>query len=61
MADIALLAPMWLQLSHLLLADAVWVTLVLLTAVALADRLPAPASEARPALAEPAVATGTRA
>jgi heme A synthase len=61
MANIALLAPMWLQLSHLLLADAVWVTLVLLTAVALADRLPAPAPEVRPALAEPAVATGTRA
>jgi len=37
MLNIALLAPMWLQLGHLLLADAVWLTLVLLSAAALAD------------------------
>ncbi len=61
MANIALLAPIWLQLTHLLLADAVWVTLVLLSAAALADRRPAPAAESRPALTEPAVATGSRA
>jgi heme A synthase len=30
--NVALLAPVWLQLVHLLLADAVWVTLVLLGA-----------------------------
>jgi heme A synthase len=29
-ANLLLLAPMWLQLSHLALADAIWVTLVLL-------------------------------
>ncbi|HEY8105505.1 MAG TPA: COX15/CtaA family protein, partial [Gemmatimonadales bacterium] len=61
MANIALLAPIWLQLAHLLLADAVWITLVLLAAVALADRRPGPAAESRPGLAEPAVATGSRA
>jgi len=59
MANIALLAPIWLQLTHLLLADAVWVTLVLLSAVALADRRPARAAGPRPALTEPVVATGT--
>ena len=37
-ANVLLLAPIWLQLVHLLLADLVWITLVLLTARALADR-----------------------
>jgi heme A synthase len=37
-ANILLLAPIWLQLVHLLLADLLWITLVLLTARALADR-----------------------
>jgi heme A synthase len=30
--NVALLAPVWLQLVHLLLADLVWISLVLLTA-----------------------------
>ena len=34
--DVATLAPVWLQLVHLLMADAVWVALVLLAAAALA-------------------------
>ncbi len=34
--NIALLAPVWMQLVHLLLADLVWIALVLLTASALA-------------------------
>jgi heme A synthase len=34
--NVALLAPIWLQLVHLLLADLVWLALVLLTASALA-------------------------
>jgi len=34
--NLALLAPIWLQVVHLLLADLVWVTLVLLAAAALA-------------------------
>jgi heme A synthase len=37
-ANVLLLAPIWLQLVHLLLADLIWITLVLLTARALADR-----------------------
>ena len=37
-ANVLLLAPIWLQLVHLLLADLLWITLVLLTARALADR-----------------------
>jgi heme A synthase len=36
--NLALLAPIWLQLVHLLLADLVWIALVLLTASALAAR-----------------------
>jgi heme A synthase len=35
--NIALLAPIWLQLGHLFLADLVWITLVLFAAAALAD------------------------
>jgi heme A synthase len=34
--NVVLLAPIWMQIVHLLLADAVWLTLVLLTASALA-------------------------
>jgi len=37
LANIALLAPMWLQLAHLLLADLVWIFLVLLGAAVLAE------------------------
>jgi protoheme IX farnesyltransferase len=33
--NLLLLAPVWMQLLHLLLADIVWITLVLLTAVTL--------------------------
>jgi heme A synthase len=44
--NVSLLAPVWLQIVHLLLADLVWMVLVLLTAATLA----APA----PSLAEPA-------
>ena len=36
LANVALLAPVWMQLVHLLLADLVWITLVLLAARALA-------------------------
>ena len=35
-ANIALLAPVWMQLMHLLLADALWIACVLLAAPALA-------------------------
>jgi heme A synthase len=59
--NIALLAPIWLQLGHLFLADAIWITLVLFAAVALADpgvaRLPA---RDRPLPAGDAVVTGAR-
>lgn len=37
----SLLAPVWLQIVHLLLADLLWIVLVLLAAAALAVR-PAP-------------------
>jgi cytochrome c oxidase assembly protein subunit 15 len=33
--NIVLLAPMWLQMTHLLTADLLWITLVLLTATSL--------------------------
>ena len=42
--NVLLLAPMWMQLLHLLLADLLWITLVLLTASALAKRY-APSGE----------------
>ena len=38
--NVYLLAPIWLQLVHLLLADLMWLALVLLTATALAERSP---------------------
>jgi heme A synthase len=37
LANVALLAPVWLQLTHLLLADLVWIVLVLLGAAVLAQ------------------------
>lgn len=42
--NVALLAPIWLQLVHLLVADAIWIAFVLLAAEALADRAPAAAA-----------------
>lgn len=49
--NLALLAPVWMQLVHLVLADAVWIALVLLAAASLAPRAaaadtPAPALDA---------------
>ncbi len=38
--NVALLAPVWMQLLHLLLADLVWIVLVLLAATVLAQRRP---------------------
>jgi heme a synthase len=46
--DVALLAPVWLQLVHLVLADGVWILLLLTTASALGV---APASAIEPASA----------
>ncbi|HZJ53573.1 MAG TPA: COX15/CtaA family protein [Myxococcaceae bacterium] len=40
MVNLALLAPVWMQLVHLLLADAVWLAAVLLGASALAEDAP---------------------
>ncbi len=42
-------APIYLQLFHLLLADLVWISLVLTCATALPAALPAPAAAAAPA------------
>lgn len=36
-ANVLLLAPVWMQMVHLLLADLTWIALVLLTASALAE------------------------
>jgi heme A synthase len=38
--NLLLLAPVWMQLIHLLLADLVWITMVLLTAVVHAGERP---------------------
>jgi heme A synthase len=39
--NVWLLAPVWMQLTHLLIADLLWIALVVLTASALARREPA--------------------
>jgi heme A synthase len=48
--NIVLRVPLWMQLTHLFLADCVWIALVLTTASALEER----ASEARSETASPA-------
>jgi heme A synthase len=45
--NLILLAPVWMQLIHLLLADLVWIVLILLSASVLADTAFEPAIEAR--------------
>jgi cytochrome c oxidase assembly protein subunit 15 len=50
-ANLALLAPVWLQLVHLGLSDAVWITLVLLTASVMTRQGPEPTLAARRASA----------
>jgi heme A synthase len=45
--NVVLLAPIWMQLVHLLLADFVWIALILLAAAALADQ-PVPDSAFQP-------------
>jgi heme A synthase len=49
LASVWLLAPVWIQLVHLVLADGVWVALVLTSAAALEVRTDRAASEARQA------------
>jgi heme a synthase len=44
--NLALLAPIWMQLVHLTLADLTWLALVRLAAVTLAEPAPQPALEA---------------
>jgi cytochrome c oxidase assembly protein subunit 15 len=39
--NVLLLAPVWLQLVHLLVADLLWIAVVLLGAAVLAGRAPA--------------------
>lgn len=46
--NVSLKAPVWMQLVHLLMADATWIALVLLSAVALAVPEPVPAPRAAP-------------
>ena len=43
-ANVFLLAPVWLQMLHLLVADAVWIALVLFAATVLSRRSEAQAS-----------------
>jgi heme A synthase len=46
--NVALLAPVWMQLLHLFLADLVWIVLVLLAATVLAQRRPRPSGVEQP-------------
>lgn len=50
--NVLLLAPVWMQLLHLLLADLVWIALVLLAAAAL-DRALAPSAEPAVLVSQP--------
>jgi len=56
--NVALLAPVWMQLVHLLVADLVWITLVCTTAAALAEPPPREPGEVAPARAAAGVAGG---
>lgn len=61
--NVALLAPVWMQLVHLLLADLLWIATLLFAAAALADasRKSAAASDRSAAGSHPAgLATGNR-
>jgi heme A synthase len=51
LVNVALLAPVWMQIVHLLLADALWIAFVLLAARALALPANAPAAATRAATA----------
>lgn len=48
--NVVLLAPTWLQLFHLLLADLVWIALVLLSAATLAEAYAPSATQTQPQL-----------
>jgi heme A synthase len=56
--NIVLLAPVWMQLVHLLIADAVWIALICTTAAALADPEPASMADAAPPRSAAIVAGG---
>ena len=57
--NVVLLAPVWMQLVHLLLADVVWIALVLTAAAALADTRETPsATEANREIPRPAAVAG---
>lgn len=45
--NLVLLAPVWMQLVHLFLADLVWISLVLLTAAALGEKAGSSVSESK--------------
>ena len=49
--NLALLAPVWMQIVHLLLADLLWIAFVLLAVRALSLLQPAPVREEAPAVA----------
>ncbi len=51
LANVALLAPVWMQIVHLLLADLLWIAFVLLAVRALSLPLLAPAREEAQAMA----------
>lgn len=58
--NIVLMAPVWMQLVHLLLADAMWIALVLTVAAALVVPEEADADAAPPMAADPARVVAAR-
>jgi heme A synthase len=55
--NVVLLAPVWMQLVHLLMADAVWMALVLTAAAALADESSIEAVPSKAGSSEPRAAS----
>lgn len=53
LTNLLLLAPTWMQLVHLLLADLVWLSLVLFTATAMGTEPDAPETAARDLIVQP--------
>jgi heme A synthase len=52
--NVILLAPVWMQIIHLLLADLIWIAAILFGAAALSAPVPVTESESSPAMVAPA-------
>jgi heme A synthase len=58
--NVALLAPVWMQLLHLLVSNLVWVTFIVMTIVVFGTPLPAEATQPSEEQVKPAASTAGR-